>query len=286
MTRLLIVLIAFALLCVPTPHAQEQTGAADPTAPTEQKEPVDSGIVEEEEVRLVILDVVVVDRKGNTVPDLTVDDFAITAGGNKIPVGSLDVNCPVGAMAEPEAVRHASKREPPALTEEGRRIVFALDYLHLSHIRRAEVLESAMAAVEHGSLPGDEVMLVALNGGLRIEQSFTKDTEAVIAAMKRMKFDITLWQPDYYHTHESVFIDPMVALLDLLGQYPGNKAVVLYSEMRDVPLDLEFNRIAAVAAASRCSIYPVDAGGLRVEAGSMRVSEPGATVSFSAGGGG
>ncbi|MDX1388964.1 MAG: hypothetical protein R3344_07220, partial [Acidobacteriota bacterium] len=121
--------------------------------------------------------------------------------------------------------------------------------------------------------------------GLRIEQPFTSDTEAVLASLKRMNFDITLWQPDYYHVHESVFIDPMVALLDLLGQYPGTKAVVLYSEMRDVPLDTEFNRIAAVAAASRCSIYPVDAGGLRVGAGGMRVSEPGSTVAVSAGAG-
>ena len=276
MRRLSLTLVAATLLLGATPQAQE---------PTERVDPVDSGIVEEEEVRLVILDVVVVDRKGGTVPGLTADDFAIVAGGKKVPVGSLDVSCSAGAMDEPLAVRHASKRETPALGEDGRRIVFALDYLHLAHVRRAEVLESAMAAVRHGSLPGDEIMVVALNGGLRIEQPFTTDTEAVVASMKRMNFDITLWQPDYHHVHESVFIDPVVALLDLLGQYPGNKAVLLYSEMTDVPLDIEFERIAAVAAASRCSIYPVDAGGLRVSGGGMRSSIPGQTASGGGGGG-
>ena len=42
---------------------------------------------------------------------------------------------------------------------------------------------------------------------------------------------------------------------------------VLYSTMRDVPLELEFDRIAAIAAGSRCSIFPVDAAGLRTELG-------------------
>jgi len=48
-----------------------------------------------------------------------------------------------------------------------------------------------------------------------------------------------------------------------LWSVPGPKAVMLYSGMTDVPLDLQFEELAAVASASRCSIYPVDAWGLR-----------------------
>jgi hypothetical protein len=38
---------------------------------------------------------------------------------------------------------------------------------------------------------------------------------------------------------------------------------VLFSAMQDVPLDLQFREIAAVASSSRCLLYPVDAVGLR-----------------------
>jgi hypothetical protein len=34
--------------------------------------------------------------------------------------------------------------------------------------------------------------------------------------------------------------------------------------MGDVPLDTQFKEIAAVASASRCAIYPVDARGLQM----------------------
>jgi hypothetical protein len=45
----------------------------------------------------------------------------------------------------------------------------------------------------------------------------------------------------------------------------GPKAVVLYSGMLDVPLELQFEKLAAVASVSRCSLYPVDVRGLTTE---------------------
>jgi hypothetical protein len=128
--------------------------------------------------------------------------------------------------------------------------------------------------VRHAASPGDEIMVVALNGGLRVEQHFTDDLDTVVGTLDRMEFDITLWQPDYFHLHENLFVDPLVALLDILGQYPENKAIVLYSTMRDVPLDLQFSEIAAIAATSRCAIYPVDAAGLRTPLGGPDAGGP------------
>jgi len=236
--------------------------------PKQQEEaPLPSGTVEREQVRLVLLDVVVVDREGRTVADLSKEDFEIEADGEVVAVDTLDVACGAGSMPEPEAVRHASRRDVTQLPDASRKIVLAVDYLHLVPIRRVEVIESAREAVKHGIAPGDEVMVVALNGGLRIEQHFTADRDEVLASLHRMEYDITLWQPDYDHLHEAVFVEPLVALLDLLGQFPGNKALVLYSTMRDVPLDQEFDRLAAIAAGSRCSIFPVDAAGLRTRWG-------------------
>jgi hypothetical protein len=50
-------------------------------------------------------------------------------------------------------------------------------------------------------------------------------------------------------------------MFDLLGTVPGPKAVVLFSGMKDVPLDTQFDQLAAVASTSRCSIYAVDPRG-------------------------
>ena len=244
--------------------AQEPREVPEPEESPQPQEPIPSDVVEEEEVRLVILDVLVVDRAGRTVPDLTLYDFKIAGpGGRELPIDTLDVDCSVGSMDDPKAVKHASKRESPELGDGRRRIVIAIDYLHLPRYWRTVALENAQQAVQHNASPGDEIMVVALNGGLRIEQPFSSDRNEVIESLRRMQYDITLWEPDYFHLHESLFVDPFVALLDVLAQFDGTKAVVLYSMMNDVPFDIEFERIAAVAATSRCSIYPVDAAGLR-----------------------
>ncbi len=250
-------LTALAVVIAATP---DSVRAQDPNT---EGAPLRTGTVEEEQVRMVILDVVVVDRHGNTVSDLKAEDFEIRAGGKVRAVDTLDVRCDPGALAEPAAVNRPSRREVPDYSGGSRKIVLAVDYLHLAPTVRPEVILRAKQTVRHAAAPGDQIMVVALNGGLRIEQHFTDDLDQVLASLDRMEYDITLWQPDYFHLHESLFVDPLVALLDLLGQLPGNKAIVLYSTMGDVPLDLQFNEIAAIAAASRCTIYPVDAAGLR-----------------------
>lgn len=231
--------------------------AAEPTTPI----PVDK--VETAKVRLVVLDVVVLDREGRTVPGLTRDDFELVVVGKPVAVDTLDVDCPGGAAEEPRAVSHARKRPPPEAAGAGRRIVLALDYLHLGQLQRVNVLEQAKEMVEQGGAAGEEFMVVALNGGLRVEQQFSADREQVRRALHRMEYDISLWQPSFQHLDESGFVDGLTTLFDVLGQVPGSKAVVLYSAMLDLPLDRQFLEIAATAAGARCTIYPVDAFGLR-----------------------
>ncbi len=243
----------------------------------EPEQPLDIDKVEKEEVRLMILDAIVVDGDGRTVPDLTLEDFeVVNKGGRRVPVDTLDVSCDAGRADDPRSVRRADERRPPAAATNGRKIVLALDYLHLPQLLRADVLDQAQAMVEHGAGPGDEFMVAALNGGLRIEQAFTSDTEKVVRTLRRMQYDITLWEPSFVHLNERSFVDGTTMLFEVLGAVPGPKAVVLYSTMADVPLDSEFANIAGIAAASRCSIYPVDADGLRPpEPPGARAGRPG-----------
>jgi hypothetical protein len=43
--------------------------------------------------------------------------------------------------------------------------------------------------------------------------------------------------------------------------------------MEDVPLEYQFEQIAAIAASSRCAIYPVDVRGLTIEEPVRRTAE-------------
>jgi hypothetical protein len=76
-----------------------------------------------------------------------------------------------------------------------------------------------------------------------------------------MRYDVSLWNGNFSHINEFGFIDGMTGMLDVLGAVPGPKAVVLFSGMKDVPLDTQFAKLAAVASTSRCSIYAVDPRG-------------------------
>jgi hypothetical protein len=105
-------------------------------------------------------------------------------------------------------------------------------------------------------------MVVALTGAPRIEQSWTRDPAQVRETLRRMEHDITLWNGNFAHMNEAGFVKGLESLIETLGEVSGSKALVLFSEMSDVPLDLEFRRLAAAAATGRCAIYPVDARGL------------------------
>ena len=222
--------------------------------------PVSTQETERVEVNLVILDTVVLDSRGNPVPDLTIDDFELVIDGKFVPVDTFDASCG-HSMTEGD--------DPTLLTDAGTeavdpKIVLAFDYLHLAPIERVEAIERMKAMVRSEGIDGYKLMVVALTGAVRVEQPLTDDREAVLASLDRMENDPTLAVPDFFHQNAFVFLRGLTGLFDLLGSKPGSKAVVLFSAMEDVPLEYQFEQIAAIAASSRCAIYPVDVRGLTV----------------------
>jgi VWFA-related protein len=248
------------LLLLAQLHAQEP----GPPAPSAREEPLDLGQTEEVDVRLVLIDVVVLDGKDRTVPGLTREDFEIVADGEALPIDTLDTSCLGGPTDDAQAVADPGKRGASAAIPGGRRIVLAFDYLHMSQLQRVDVLEQARRMMQRDLASGDEVMVAALNGGLRIEQPFTTDAAQVAAALRRMQFDITLWQPSFDHLTEETFFAGLHTLFTVLESVQGAKAVVLFSSHpgRSDTDDLRFASLAAAATTSRCSIYTMDSAGL------------------------
>jgi len=223
-------------------------GAAAARATDDPPRPVDR--VERATVRLVILDAVVVGPDGHPVSDLTREDFTIDAAGEPRAIDTFDVDCRAREAAE------STQPEP-----EPRRLVVAVDYEHVHPDLRFGVLERVKKLLGEREARDEQVMVVALTGGLRIEQGFTRDLDEAGRAIQRMQYDVSLWNGNFAHQTEEGFVGAMTALLDVLGTISAPKALVLFSGMTDVPLDLEFAQIAAHAATSRTAVYPVDALG-------------------------
>lgn len=236
----------------------------DPGGP---QEPLETGVTEQVRVDLVLLETLVLDAKGRTVPGLTKDDFILTVQGRSVPIDVLDVDCPGGAVDE---VRGADRgrgelRPPPVVPELQRRIVLVFDYYHLPKIRRSDVLAQARAAIADDKAPGDEVMIVAMANGLRIEQRFTAEVETLVETLRRMEHDTTLYAMDFGSlVTDRSFFENLATLADVLANYEGTKAVILFSQLvsRADDWDLWFESVAARAAAARTVIYPVYTGGL------------------------
>ncbi len=236
-----------------------------PAFSQEAADPIDIQKREEVEVELVLIDALVLDRQGRTVPGLTLDDFEVIVDQEVRPINTLDEICDAGALEDPKGMRDPARRVPIEAPSTGRKIILAFDYLHLDSISRVDALTSARRMMENGTVTGEEIMVVALNGGLRIEQAFTNDADEVIDTLQRMQNDISLWGGRYYHLTEKPFYRGLQVLIDVLGTVDGGKAIILYSNNPSLSDqdDIAFMELASSAASSRCSVYPVHSVGLQ-----------------------
>lgn len=256
--------------------------AAAPPEPSTEP-PVPTDLEESIEVRLVTIDVVALDAADNTVADLTKDDIELFVDRKPSPIDTFDAYCDAGAEPDAKTRGLGKWTTPKDLADGTRRIVFAFDYLHLTtapcpdmdadgpclyHTKALRDLQRVLE--EKGDIADEEVMVVALTGGLRVEQPFTTDRGAVLASLRRMEHDITLWNGNFGHLTEQPLFAGLSALVNVLRMTPGPKAVVFFSA-GDEPgqfYDPDFDRLTSTASEARVSIYTVDCMGLFAEAGS------------------
>ena len=261
MRRTTAALISTLFLALAVP-AEEQVPQPDP-----EPDPVDSGLVEEVEVKLVLLDVLVLDGKDRTVASLGRDDFELTVDGRPVEIASVDLACPDGAAPDVKAVREAAEQPSPEASVP-HRIVHAFDYDHMENVALA--LEQAREAVRRHSRAGDEQMLIAIGPTLRVEQDFTSDAATLDRALARMHDDPGLYGAHLGRLTDRRFYQRLQTLMDLLDRIDGPKVVVLYSgpfPADGFNHDVEFRRISALSARARVALYPVDTGGLRTPLG-------------------
>lgn len=189
----LAVLVLLPLLGLTFPGAaMAQQAEADRPIPSELEERV--------EVRLLTLDVLVTDRKGNPVTDLRPEEVRITSGGEEIPVAFLErLEEPPPWAGEPlppaEIDFRFGAEIPPLPMPEGYRprwILFLLDRYNISPDTRRRAVKAARSFLQgKGSAPawreGDRagVMLYdRLRPCFVLEGFFSSDPARVIDALE------------------------------------------------------------------------------------------------------
>jgi VWFA-related protein len=247
--------------------------AAAGGAQTPSEPPLPTDIEEKIEVRLVTLDVVAMDGAGRTVADLARDDVDLMVDGTPTPIDAWDLSCSAGPEADPTG-KLGAWPTPTDLAEGTRRVVLAFDYLHLPtapcpdggpclyHTKALQDYQRVLAAKT--DIGDEEMMVVALTGGLRVEQPLTRDHAAVVATLHRMEHDVTLWNGNFTHLTEEPLFDSLRALVNVLGAIPGPKAVVFISAGPG-PGDrfqLFYENLAADASVAQVSFFTVDCRGL------------------------
>ena len=144
-------------------------------------EPEQPKLVERIDVRIIDVDVVVTDRRGNPVTGLTKDDFEIYENGVQKPITNFyEVE---GRKAKNLAVEGVAPSETPAEAPSEqineslkRKIIFYVDNLSLAPFNRNRVFQQMKDFVTKVMRPGDEAMIATYNRSMKIRVPFTRDT--------------------------------------------------------------------------------------------------------------
>jgi VWFA-related protein len=141
-------------------------------------------LVENIDVRVISVDVVVTDKRGNVIKGLTKDDFEILENNRLVPITNFyevegtKVKSP-DIPQEPEPQPAVADAAPPRRQELPdnlkRRIIFYIDNLSLAPFNRNRVFNQMKDFVKTVMRPGDEAMVATFNRSMKVRVPFTKD---------------------------------------------------------------------------------------------------------------
>ncbi|HEX6100200.1 MAG TPA: VWA domain-containing protein [Thermoanaerobaculia bacterium] len=162
------------------------------SAQNRNQEPENQRLVESIDVRIINVDVIVTDKKGNPIPNLTADDFTIFENGVQKPItnfyevqGSVAKNVIGEApVPEPAAAEPAKKEIPEAMK---RRILFYVDNLSLSPFNRNRVFQQMKDFVTEVMRPGDEAMIATYNRSMKVRVPFTRDSGQILSMLDSLQ---------------------------------------------------------------------------------------------------
>jgi VWFA-related protein len=242
------------------------------------------------DVRLIRLDVSVVDKSGRPVPGLRPEHFEVKEDGRTVPVSYFEA---VAAGAPPAAVPADAPAAEPAGTPAPRRMLLLVDAGAMSpgQMRRARqavtgyVLQAregewlrlanlATGQVWDGHMPRERTRLLAAARSLqrRVSPWAVESSDAGARIVESVETAGGPGQPSETETsgrglsqfaQGAGLLGTLEALITELETVPGRKALVLISpgfpQMRG--LDRRLQRVATLARGAATTVYYVDAAG-------------------------
>jgi VWFA-related protein len=255
---------------------QEQAAPA-PAAPAE---PQTSPVVIRKESRLVLVDAVVTDKKGNYVRDLTDKDFKVFEDNKEQPVASFSSGSDISVQAKGQ--KHY--------------LILFFDNSSMAAPDQIQARGAAEKFVQANSGPDRMMAVVDFGGKLQIVQNFTANADALTAAVKGVKYssvdsnsaDATTSTPvtvasmglSSLSNAEADFgartmLLAVRSLAKNLRSVPGRKMLVLFSAGFALTPENESELTATIDACNKANvaIYSLDVRGLvsgALPAGSAR----------------
>ena len=247
--------------------------AAAPTSPaTAAADIPQSGTIIHKETKVVLVDAVVTDKKGNYVHDLAQGDFRVMEDNKEQTINSFSFG---------------SDPNPQFSAAQKRYLILFFDNSTMAGPDQISARAAAQKFIEANAGP-DHMMAVAdFGGALRIVQNFTANPDALRAAVSGLKYSSVdpnaTTSPDALTVASSSMSPGMASLKSSEADFgarsmllalrslaknlraiPGRKMVVLFSSGFPVTVENESELTATIDACNKANvaIYAMDARGL------------------------
>ena len=256
-----------------TTMAHAQQAQAQAQAQNQAPPPTDSSTpVFKAETRLVLVDTIVTDKKGNYITDLTARDFKVWEDNKEQSIKSFSVES--GSTAPSESHRHY--------------LVLFFDNSTMSFSDQARARDAAAKFVEANAGPDRYMAVINFGGTVSVAQNFTADAERLKQVVRNVKFSsVSANAPSAQPVEVASVGMPqlgnaeanfgartlLLALRNVakgLASVPGRKSLVLLTSGFPVnPNDPDtFERqselLALISECNRANVavYPIDVRGL------------------------
>jgi len=157
------------------------------TLPAQQSDQLPSPVIRVT-TRLVMVDVIAVDKSGKPVTDLKAEDFVLEEGGKKQKISVFGLqNPPAAAAATPALPAGVYSNRPETQIAPGPVTILLIDGLNSPFQNQAFVRQKLIEYVKTQHQPGQRIAVLALGNGLFKLQGFTSDPGLLRAALENYR---------------------------------------------------------------------------------------------------
>jgi VWFA-related protein len=228
------------------------------SAKAQQSAPANSGTIIQTETKVVLVDAVVTDKKGNYVHDLTAKDFRVWEDNKEQTVSSFSFEGGTASSAQ----RHY--------------VVLFFDNSNMDLTDQPRARAAAVKFVQANAGPNQMMSVVNFGGTLQVAQNFTQDADRLTSIVSGAKTPALV--ADAAASDASLQLNiaaanfgarsMLLAVRDLarnLSRIPGRKTLILLSagfKLRPDEQSAELNAAIDACNHANVAIYAVDVRGL------------------------